>query len=90
MTGSSGFFSLHLLDFRLPKQHKDEREESVCEPTGRSGHEAMEVKRSIAKVASIISEDNNGTSPSSTVYGKVPKMLETCSSKKYDFLSLSL
>ncbi|XP_040524086.1 dynein axonemal heavy chain 14 [Gallus gallus] len=54
----------------LPKQHKDEREESVCEPMGRSGHEAMEVKRSIVKVASIISEDNNGTSPSSTVYDR--------------------
>ncbi|XP_031455632.1 dynein heavy chain 14, axonemal isoform X1 [Phasianus colchicus] len=54
----------------LSKKHKEEREESVCQPTGGSDHEAMELKRSIVKVASTTSEDNSGTSPSSTLYDR--------------------
>ncbi|XP_021247994.1 dynein heavy chain 14, axonemal isoform X2 [Numida meleagris] len=52
----------------LSKRHKDEREESVCQPMGGSDHEAMELKRSGTKVAPTTSEDNNGASPSSALY----------------------
>ncbi|XP_015712739.1 dynein heavy chain 14, axonemal isoform X2 [Coturnix japonica] len=52
------------------KKHKDEREESVCQHMGGSDREAMELKMSIAKVASTTTEDNNGILPSSTLYDR--------------------
>ncbi|OXB68326.1 hypothetical protein ASZ78_015266, partial [Callipepla squamata] len=62
------FFPYICLIFRLSKNHKDEREESVCQQTGGSYHEVMELKRSATELASSNSEDSNGTSPSSTLY----------------------
>ncbi|XP_052534769.1 dynein axonemal heavy chain 14 isoform X2 [Tympanuchus pallidicinctus] len=43
----------------LSKKHKDERENSVCQPLEGSDHEKMEPKRSLVKVASTTSEDNS-------------------------------
>ncbi|NXJ04533.1 DYH14 protein, partial [Odontophorus gujanensis] len=52
----------------LSKNHKNEIEESVCQQTGGSDHEVMELKSSETELASTNSEDNNGTSPTSTLY----------------------
>lgn len=80
-------FFLQLFDFRHPGKHQEERELSACEPTVVSEHETMKLKRNITEVSSLMSKNENwetssvckavqqvcGTSPSSTVYGKVLK-----------------
>ncbi|OXB75273.1 UNVERIFIED_CONTAM: hypothetical protein H355_000825 [Colinus virginianus] len=52
----------------LSKNGKNEREESVCQQAGGADHEVVKLKRSATELVSTNSEDNNGTSPSSTLY----------------------
>ncbi|KAF1663874.1 Dynein heavy chain 14, axonemal, partial [Aptenodytes patagonicus] len=48
-----------LFHFRLPRMHKEGREESVCQPASMSEHETTKLKRSIAKPVSVVSKNGN-------------------------------
>ncbi|NXT43233.1 DYH14 protein, partial [Pelecanoides urinatrix] len=43
----------------ISKIHKEEREESICQPTSMSEHETMKLKRSVTKTISLMSKNEN-------------------------------